>query len=68
MAERAEPLVVGMWWGSALAWPAPEGDLLLGHLGHLWVSVGPMASLEPIGQWARFAEGSTSRAVRAACG
>ena len=43
----AEPLVVGwgMWCGSALVWPVPGRDLLIGHLGRL-------ASLEPIGQGA----------------
>ena len=56
----AEPLVVGwgMWCGSALVWPVPGRDLLLGHLGRL-------ASLEPIGQGGRFAEDSAGRAMQA---
>lgn len=36
----------------------PGRDLLLGHLG-------PLASLEPIGQGGRFAEDSAGRAVQA---
>lgn len=50
-----------MWCGLALVWPVAGRDLLLGHLG-------PLASLEPIGQGGRFAEGSAGRAVQSGCG
>lgn len=39
----------------ALAWTAPESYPLLGHLGLL--ALDPLASLKPVGQWARFGEG-----------